>query len=248
MSRGHLSAAKGQSMIELVIVLAVMSLFMSMLVLLGFIGDSGIRTSLSARIAAFDCDSRPGFCRGDAQQSEQSMRDGYLQGNFRNYLQKPDDIRLSVDLPKVDGSDKSLLARLADAFRAFGLNAGPLIFGLPSPDQLTRSTVEAVLWRADTRLPSGIEMPLMRQTSRVAMISDSWSADSALQFLARVKAGEHPGQLLSNAAALAYFPAKDLLMPVMDAVGLEANTHSFRGAFHNINPDTPYANTRIRVQ
>lgn len=248
MSGIRLLSPRGQSMVELVILLAVMSLLMTAVVLLGFVGDSGVRTSLAARLAAFDCDSRPGFCRGDVQQSQQQMRDGYLLGNFRNYLQKPDDIRLSIDLPRVDGADKSLLSKLADAFRGFGLKAGPLIFGLPTPDQLTRSTVETVLWRASTRLTGGIEMPSLRQTSRVAMISDSWAADGAQQFAARVKTGEHPAQLLSSAASLAYFPAKDLLMPVMDAVGLESNTQSFRGAFHNINADVPYSNARVSVR
>ncbi len=248
MNRRCFTSPHGQSMMELVFLMAIMSLFMSALVLLGFVGDSGIRTSLSARLAAFDCDSRPGFCRDDAQHSATNMRESYLLGNFRDYLQEPNDIRLLIDLPKIDGSDKSLLSRLADAFRGFGLKAGPLIFGLPAPDQLTRSTVETVLWRTTTKLPSGIEMPSIRQTSKVALISDSWSANNAGQFVARVKTGEHPAQLLSAAASIAYFPAKDLLMPVLDAVGLESNTRAFRDAFHNANPDIPYSNSRIRIQ
>jgi hypothetical protein len=241
-------ASRGQSMVELVILLSALSLFMTAVVLLGSVGDSGVRTSLAARLAAFDCDTRPGFCRGDAQETQQQMQNGYLSGKFRDHLQKPSDITLTIDMPRVDGADKSLLSKLADAFRGFGLKAGPLIFGLPSPDQLTRSTVETVLWRSNAQLSSGIQMPPLRQVSKVAMISDSWSADGAQQFLSRVRTGEHPAQLLTSAASIAYFPAKDLLMPVMDAVGLESNTQAFRGAFHDVNTDAPYSNARVRIR
>jgi hypothetical protein len=238
----------GQSLIELIILLGVMSLLLTTVVLVGFIGDSGIRTSLAARVAAFDCDRQPGFCRDGSLEPERRVRENYLLGKFRDYVQVPEDVGLSVDLPRVDGADKNLLGKLADALRGFSLKAGPLIFGLPSPDQLTRSTVQTVVWRSEARLPSQVRMPTIRQTSRLALISDSWSAGTSQHFAARVKAGEHPSGLLSGAASIAYFPAKDLLMPVMDAVGLEANTRAFRNAFHNTDPDVPYSNSRVRIR
>ena len=238
---------KGQSLVELVILLGVMSVLISSVVLVGFVGDSGIRTSLAARIAAFDCDSRPGFCRQESFEAERRMRESYLLGKFRDYLQVPEDVGLLVDLPRVDGADKNLIGKLANALRGFSLKAGPLIFGLPAPDQLTRSKVQTVLWKSDASLPSGIAMPSIHQTSRLALISDPWSADTGSHFVARVRAGEHPLGLLSSAASAAYFPAKDLLMPVMDAVGLESNTQAFRGSFHNINPDIAYSNSRVRI-
>ncbi len=239
--------SRGQSLIELVILLGVISLLITAIVLVGFVGHSGIRTSLAARVAAFDCDGRPGFCRQDSMEPERRMREGYLLGKFRDYLQAPQDIGLSVDLPRVDGADKNLLGKLADALRGFSLKAGPLIFGLPSPDQLTRSTVQTVLWRSDSKMPSDVRMPVIRQTSRLALISDAWSADTRSHFVSRVRAGEHPIGLLSGAVSLAYFPAKDVLMPVMDVVGLESNTQAFRNAFHNTNPDVPYSNSRVRI-
>jgi hypothetical protein len=238
----------GQSLIELIILLGVLSVLMTAVVLVGFVGDSGIRTSLAARVAAFDCDSQPGFCREGSSEPERRMREGYLLGKFRDYVQAPQDVKLSVDLPRVDGADKNLLDKLAGALRGFSLKAGPLIFGLPSPDQLTRSTVQTVVWRSEARLPSEVRIPTLRQTSRLALISDSWSADTRQHFAARVRDGEHPIGLLSGAASVAYFPAKDLLMPLLDAVGLESNTQAFRNAFHQVNPDIPYSNSRVRVR
>ena len=224
-----------------------MSVLISSILVVGFVGDSGIRTSLAARIAAFDCDIRPGFCRQESFEPQRRMRESYLLGKFRDYLQTPEDVALLVDLPRVDGADKNLIGKLANALRGFSLKAGPLIFGLPAPDQLTRSKVQTVLWKSGASLPSGIAMPPIHQTSRLAIISDSWSADTGSHFVARVRAGEHPLGLLSSAASAAYFPAKDLLMPVMDAVGLESNTQAFRGSFHNINPDIAYSNSRVRI-
>jgi hypothetical protein len=248
MIRVQRSAPYGQSMIELMLLLTVMTILMMAVVLLGFVGDSGIRTTLGVRAAAFDCDSRPGFCRNESLEPERRVRETYFFGAFRDYVQSPNDVRLSVDLPRVDGADKNLIARLADAFRGFSLKAGPLIFGLPTPDQLTRSTVETRLWRVETALPGGIQIPSIPQTSRLALISDSWSADTRSHFAGRVRQGESPIGVLEGAAALAYFPAKDLLMPVLDAVELESNTRSFRNGFHNVNPDISYSNSRIRIR
>lgn len=238
----------GQSLIELTMLLGILSLLVTSLVLVGFVGDSGIRTTLAARVAAFDCDSRPGFCRDRSLETAQRSRESYLLGKFRDYLQAPEDVRLSVDMPRVDGADKNLIGKLADALRGFSLKAGPLIFGLPSPDQLTRSTVQTVLWRSNVKLPGEVQMAAISQTTRLALISDSWSADTRSQVMIRVKAGEHPIGLLSGAASVAYFPAKDVLMPVMDAVGLESNTQAFRRAFHNTNPDVSYSNSRVRIR
>jgi hypothetical protein len=235
-------------MVELVMLLGVMALLMSAVVLIGFVGDSAIRTSLAARLAAFDCDSRPGFCRGSSSEAQHQIRDAYLLGRFRDYVQRPEDIRLSIDLPRVDGAEKGLLSKLANAFRGFGMKAGPLIFSLPAPDQLTRSTVETALWRAGLELPNEIRIPAIQQSSRLALISDAWSADDLGQFVSRVRTGEQPAALLSTAASAAYFPAKDLLMPVMDALGLEPDTKPFRRAFHNVDTDVSYSNSRIRVR
>ena len=235
-------------MIELVVLSGVLSLLLTVIVVLGFVGDSGIRTSLAARTAAFDCDIQPGFCRANALESERHMRNSYLLGRFRDYLESPEDIRLSVDLPRVDGADKNLLGKLVDAFRGFSLKAGPLIFGLPAPDQLTRSTVQTILWRSETPLPSKLAIPSLRQTSRLALISDAWSANTRSHFNERVREGEHPFALLNSTAAMAYAPAKDVLMPLMDAVGLESNTQAFRGAFHRVDPDVSYSNSRVQVR
>ena len=237
----------GQSLIELIVLLGVLASSLVAIVLLGFVGDSGIRTTIAARVAAFDCDRRPGFCKDEAVDSEANARETYSLGRFRDYVQPRDDVQLSIDLPRVDGAEKNLLLKLSEAFRNFGMKAGPLIFGLSAPDQLTRSTVTTKVWRSGVALPNGFELPTLRQSSRLALISDAWSADTNSQFAARVKAGEQPLSLLSGAASVAYFPAKDVLMPVMDAVGLESNTRAFRNAFHRVDPNITYANSRVRV-
>ena len=37
-------------------------------------------------------------------------------------------------------------------------------------------------------------------------------------------------------------------MPVLDVIGLESGTGAFRGAFHRVDHDTAYANSRVRIR
>ena len=257
---------RGQSLVELVVMLGTFSALLAMTMMIGVVGDQSIRASGAARLAAFDCDLRPGYCRTDATDTENKVRASLFSSDQREVLtsdvpamreysalrsnrqviEKFKDVRLGVDLPRVDGADKNLLAKLATAFRSLSLKAGPAIFGLPSPDQLTRSTVTAVLWDShgnDRALP----IPRLQMQNRVALISDSWSANDRNDFVTRSRNGESPLALLGNAIDLLYMPGKDLLMPVTDFVGLESNTRSFRDSYHRVDYDLPYANSRVRM-
>ena len=256
---------RGQALIELVVILGVFWALIAALMIVGVVGESGIRVSQAARFSAFDCDLRPGHCRQSAAQSESVMRSGVFGedareilasdnviprrfvslDNNQNVIESSKSISLSVDLPRVDGADKNLLQKLSDAFRSFSLKAGPTIFGLASPDQLTRSTVRAVLWESRPSTHRDSLMPRLDMTSRVAMISDSWAAADRNDFFGRVRAGESPIALMDSVTAALYIPGKDLLMPVLNLIGLESNTQAFRNSFHKADHDLPYPNTRV---
>lgn len=256
----------GQSLVELVVITGVLSALLLMATIVGVVGDQAIRTSSAARLAAFDCDLRPGYCRSDMSETERKVRTLMFSSDQREVLAKDapamrefsslrsnrqvvekfQDVRLAVDLPRVDGADKNILEKLADKFRSLSLKAGPAIFGLPSPDQLTRSTVTAVLWDShDSHQP--LFAPRLQIQNRVALISDTWSATDRNDFVSRSRSGESPLALLGNVIDAMYLPGKDLLMPVADLVGLESNTRSFRNNYHRVDYDLPYANSRARV-
>lgn len=256
------AAPHGQGLIEMIIMLIVFGALFSAIGLIGVVGQAGLSTTLAARLAAFECDSRPDYCRQVWGSTQQRVRKELLTtlgserredvarrqslGDNRHLIEQSSDIRLSVDLPRVDGADRNLLEKLADAFRSFTLKAGPALFSLPTPDQLTRSTVSADLWSSRLSDDGSLLMPKVQLTSRLALISDSWSASSAQEFYQRVRLGQTPSRIADTALSALYIPAKDILMPALDLVGLESGTDSFRSQFHNPQLDLPYGATRVR--
>lgn len=258
----------GQSLIELIILLALLSAMLLAVMVIGTVGVAGIKTSQAARFSAFDCDNHPRFCRDTGITPSQKIKSAIFYsdrrevfpldfpqwnpvkslGRNQQVLQGEGAVSVALDLPKVDGADKSLLARLSDLFRGLSLKAGPAIFGLPTPDHLSRSTVKASLWDASSGLSVGIPIPRVELSSRVALVSDSWAASDRSEFFSRVKEGETPLSLASQAIEGLYLPGKDLLMPVLDMLGLEANTSAFRAGFHRADNDVAYPGTRIMVR
>lgn len=265
----------GQSLIELLLVLGVLSGMLVMTMVVGVIGDTGIRTSMAARLAAFECDVRPGACsasaaasaaharsvvlhddRGDvlAAEAGATLPDSPRRGRVirtlhrdQHVIEHDSDVHLSIDLPRVDGADTNLLAKLSDIFRRFGMGSGPALFGLPSPDQLTRSTVHTTMWSSRAPAVTPMGLPKISMSSRVAMISDSWAASDRPEFFSRVDHGKTPSSIVAGSVEAFYIPAKDLLMPVMDAVGLESGTSAFRSSFHRPDHDQVFSDTRRRL-
>ena len=255
----------GQSLIEMVVMLVILGLLLLAVVWVGVAGTVSTQVAHSARMAAFDCDMRPGYCRSQSRVPAANIAPRLFSSSRRELFatdppdlirfssmgadgkifERPEDISLVVDLPKVDGADKGILSKLADAFRSFSLKAGPALFDLPTPDQLTRTTVTASLWKSRGYQLSAQGLPRLDFQSRIALISDGWSAVDTPDFYQRVRKGESPNQLSAEVSNYFYVPAKDLLMPALDLVGLESNTKAFRDAFHQIDHDVPYANTRF---
>ncbi len=262
MMRQFMHAPTGQGLVEMAILLVVFGALLSAIGIIGAVGQAALGTSLAARFAAFECDVRPDYCRqtwgatqqrirqdllkvvGSAESTESAVRRS-LSENSR-LIERSSDIRLAVDLPRVDGADRNLLEKLADAFRSFSLKAGPALFSLSSPDQLTRSTVSADLWGSGSWVKDSRLMPSIQLSSRLALISDTWSASSAMQFDHRVRLGQTPSRLADTAISALYIPSKDILMPTLDVVGLESGTEAFRNRFHRPDLDQPYGSTRIR--
>ena len=261
---GESAPPRGQSLLELVLLLLIMSAFLMMLLFIGNIGIAGLKTSQAARFSAFDCDNRPGFCRGLSSNPVQKIRSAVFYsdqkevfpfdspswkavdslGAQRAVMHRPEDVSLSLDLPRVDGADKGLLSRLSDLFRSLSMKAGPAIFGLPTPDHLARSTVSTVLWDAPIQSASRL-VPRLTISSRVALISDSWAAADQSEFFKRVREGETPSALAAQAIEGLYIPGKDLLMPVFSGVGLERSTAEFRSRFHSVDHEIAYPGTRV---
>lgn len=245
--------------------LGVLSAMLFAIVAIGTVGIAGIKTSQAARFAAFDCDNHPRFCRDLGTTPSQKIKSTIFYsdrrevfpsdapewkavkslGNHQRVLDGDRAISVVVDLPKVDGADKSLLSRLSDLFRSASLKAGPAIFGLPTPDHLSRSTVRATLWNSSGSPSADFVVPSVDLSSRVALVSDSWAASDRADFLNRVKEGETPSSIAAQAIEGLYLPGKDLLMPVFDTLGLETRTSAFRSGFHRIDHDVAYPGTRV---
>jgi hypothetical protein len=245
--------------------LTILALLLLAVVWVGVAGTVSAQVAHSARVAAFDCDMRPGYCRSQSRVTGDNIAPRLFSsarrevfatdtpdlmqfssmGKQGKIFDRPEDISLVVDLPKVDGADKGILLKLADAFRDFSMKAGPALFDLPTPDQLTRTTVTASMWKSRPNQLSSQGMPRLDFQSRIALISDGWSAVDTPDFYQRVRKGESPNQFLADVSNYFYAPAKDLLMPTLDLVGLESNTKAFRDAFHRVDHEVPYANTRI---
>jgi hypothetical protein len=258
----------GQAMIEMILLLAVIGLLGVAISLIGVWGTVSTKVAQSARVAAFDCDMRPGYCVNQSPTVESNLRARMLSSDRREILagdqppllrysslhqharlfEKSEDIRLVVDLPPVDGADKSLFLKLADAFRGLAMKAGPALFDLSSPDQLTRTTVRATLWASRGQGFKVNQLPSLEFQSRLALISDSWSADDRSMFYSRTALGENPSQFAEAVANYFYVPGKDLLMPTFDFIGLDHNTKTFRDGFHEPNHDQAYKNTRLRIR
>jgi hypothetical protein len=256
-------APRGQAVVELAIVVALFSSLLFAVMAIGIVGEYAIAAAHGARFSAFDCDSRPTNCGQSSLMSESKLRSTVILSAQREVL--PDDavdvkrwrslqdqqhpvtnadhIRLEIDRPKVDGADKNLLEKLSSTFRSFSLKAGPAIFDLENPDHLVRSTVRVTLWPSSTQ-NSRVVLPSLALSSRVALVSDAWTAVDRSDLTTRIRRGESPSSLLDGAMNALYFPTKDLLMPVFDVVGLERGTDEFRGRFHNVDHDLPFANSR----
>lgn len=255
----------GQAIVELSVVLMIFSTILVALLVTGVVGELTIKASHGARFAAFDCEVRPDYCRQSVQQSESKLRSTLVVSDQRevfpndnltprewatlaqnrHVLKDSRDVRLDVDLPRVDGADRNLLEKLAGTFRSFTLKAGPAIFDLANPDHLSRSTVHISLWSSQTKTASQAFVPEIRVSSRLALISDAWAAVDATDLSRRTRLGETPSSLVDDGLRALYFPTKDLLMPLFDLVGLESNTRSFRDQFHVVDHDMPYANSRV---
>lgn len=256
---------QGQSLLELLLLVGLISALMMMILLIGTVGMASIKTSQAARFAAFDCDNHPAFCRQKGFTPEQKIRSAMFYadrqevfpldapgwkpfrslGRHQVVLQQPEDVLLSIDLPKVDGADKSLLSKLSDLFRGVSMKAGPALFSLPTPDHLSRSTVRTVLWASSDLSTKGNLVPRLELTSRIALVTDSWAASDRADFHYRVKEGETPSLLASQAIEGLYLPGKDLLMPAFDLLGLDSNTSRFRAGFHQVDHDVAYPGTRV---
>jgi len=256
---------RGQGLLELAVAVAVLLAVLTALTAVGIVGDVSMRTMAATRYAAFDCDGRPGHCLRDAVQPQQRVRAQILgdadqpalvrprlrlpeyAGSYRleGALRSESAIRLSTDIARVDGSDQSLMQRLGTVFRDFGQRAGPALFDLPSPNHLIRSSVTTTLWATPHPTPSRSWVPRIDVRARLALVSDSWAALDTAQFTARVQEGSSPSDLLRQGVVAMYLPAKDVLMPVMEVLGLDAGTSSFREAFHQVATDIPLAGTRL---
>jgi len=265
--RGESKPPRGQSLLELILLLSMMSALLMMLLVIGNIGIAGLKTSQAARFSAFDCDNRPGFCRALSSNPIQKIRSAVFYSDEKEVfpfdapswkaveslraqrvvMHRPEDVSLSLDLPRVDGADKSLLAKLSDLFRSLSMKAGPALFGLPTPDHLSRSTVSTVLWDAPPQSAPRL-VPRLTISSRIALISDSWAAADQSDFFKRVREGETPSALAAQAIEGLYIPGKDLLMPVLSGIGLERSTSEFRSQFHSVDHEIAYPGTRVSAR
>jgi hypothetical protein len=256
----------GQGLLELAVAIAVLMAVLTALMAVGMVGDASLRTSAASRYAAFDCESRPHRCMSDLSSVRQIAR-AQVAGNpgepvlarpvvtlpnhrgvhqLAGALKSESDIQLSVDLARVDGVEANLMQRLGAIFRDYGRKAGPGLFDLPTPDHFVRSSVSTRLWASRDSHVFSRWMPRIELNSRVALVNDSWAAGDVTEFQVRVTEGSSPSDVLRHTRSVMYLPAKEVLMPLLDQLGLESGTDSFRTAFDRIDVDTPLPSSRVR--
>ena len=145
--------------------------------------------------------------------------------------------RAALDQPLADTSGTRVLERISGALWQFSSNAASSTFGLPDAQRLVR--VKATL-----SVPSGGP----QAHASIAMISHDWSASDQGVALSRVARGATPSATLAQLSSAAYFPVTALLMPGLEAIGLESGSGEFRRHFHRPTSLAPFPGTLVPSQ
>ncbi|MFM1879974.1 MAG: hypothetical protein RLZZ344_208 [Pseudomonadota bacterium] len=136
------------------------------------------------------------------------------------------------DQPLADTSGVRLVDRVSQTLQRFSHQTAETIFGLPEARRLSRVT---------STISLGSEGP--KGQSAIAMVGQDWSATGTALALSRVAQGATPSATLAQVSSAAYMPITGLLMPGLEAIGLESGSSEFRRSFHRLTSLSPFPGT-----
>lgn len=138
-----------------------------------------------------------------------------------------------VDQPVADAAGTRRLDQISGAMWRFTQQTASSLFGLPDAQRLVRVEAELSLPQA----------PGLKARSRVALAGQDWAASGSSAILARVSRGATPSAPLQQVVTTAYMPVTHVLMPGLDAIGLESGSALFRSQFHRQTQLRPFPGT-----
>lgn len=136
------------------------------------------------------------------------------------------------DQPLADTSGGRLVDRISQTLQRFSHQTAETLFGLPEARRLTRVT---------STVSFGSEGP--KGQAAIAMVGQDWSAAGTALALSRVAQGATPSATLAQVSSAAYLPVTGLLMPGLEAIGLESGSSEFRRGFHRMTSLSPFPGT-----
>jgi len=136
------------------------------------------------------------------------------------------------DQPLADTSGGRLVDRISQTLQRFSHQTAETLFGLPEARRLTRVT---------STVSFGSEGP--KGQAVIAMVGQDWSAAGTALALSRVAQGATPSATLAQVSSAAYLPVTGLLMPGLEAIGLESGSSEFRRGFHRMTSLSPFPGT-----
>ena len=136
------------------------------------------------------------------------------------------------DQPLADTSGGRLVDRVSQTLQRFSHQTAEALFGLPEARRLTRVT---------STVSFGSKGP--KGQAAVAMVGQDWSAVGTALTLSRVAQGATPSATLAQVSSAAYIPITQLLMPGLEAIGLESGSSEFRRSFHRMASLSPFPGT-----
>jgi hypothetical protein len=144
----------------------------------------------------------------------------------------PYQTQVRLDQPVADTSGTRVLDRISSALWRFSSQAASSTFGLPDAQRLMRA-------KAEVSAVSGGP----QATASVAMIAHDWAASDSGTAASRVAQGATPSAFLAQVSSGVYFPVTDVLMPGLEAIGLESGSSEFRRHFHRPLSLAPFPGT-----
>jgi hypothetical protein len=142
-----------------------------------------------------------------------------------------------LDAPIADTSGTRVLDRISGTLWRFTSNTASTTFGLPDAQRLVRV-------RAELSVPDHGQ----KSAASVAMVSNDWAASDRGLVLSRVSRGSTPINAMAQLSSAAYFPVTGLLMPGLEAIGLESGSAEFRRSFHGPGALLPFPGTLAPAQ
>ena len=149
----------------------------------------------------------------------------------------PYQTQVRLDQPIADTSGTRVLDRISAALWRFSSRAASSTFGLPDAQRLMRAKAEV------SAVSDG-----PKATASVAMIAHDWAASDSGTAVSRIAQGATPSAFLAQVSVGVYLPVTDLLMPGLEAIGLESGSAEFRRNFRRPLSLAPFPGTSAPVQ